>query len=205
MNDQQLHTPEAVTTENKTDGSIKPPVFTAKKSWNAQKLMSFSAFLISIGTFITFAYQTHLIQKQQFRSVLPYLMINRSSGYNEQGQKMISLQLFNNGIGPAIIEDVTILYHDKEYKTVYDFFVNGVYAENQINMSRNDIKAGFALPAGQTLALLSSNDHQAAIVLEKVLASNDFMLEIVYSSLYEEKWKLTYKHGAYNLKPEKID
>jgi hypothetical protein len=90
MNDQQLHTPEAVTTENKTEVSIKPPVFTAKKSWNAQKLMSFSAFLISIGTFITFAYQTHLIQKQQFRSVLPYLMINRSSGYNEQGQKMIS-------------------------------------------------------------------------------------------------------------------
>jgi hypothetical protein len=88
---------------------------------------------------------------------------------------------------------------------MYDFFVNGVYAENQINMSRNDIYAGFALPAGQPLALLSSNDYQAAIVFEKVLASNDFMLEIVYTSLYEEKWKLTYKHGAYNLKPEKID
>jgi hypothetical protein len=205
MNDEQLHTPEAVTTENKTDGSIKSPVFTVKKSWNTQKLMSLSAILISMGTFITFAYQTHLIQKQQFRSVLPYLIINQHSAYNEQGQKMISLQLFNNGVGPAIIEDLTISYRDKEYKTMYEFFLNGVYADNQINASRYDIQAGFAIPAGQLLTILSSNDHQAASVLEKVLVSNDFILEIIYSSLYEEKWKLTYKHGAYNLKPEKID
>jgi hypothetical protein len=205
MNNDQLNTPVSPVTEEikkETKPAINLKYFT---SWKSEKLMSFTAFLISIGTFITFAYQTHLIQKQQFRSVLPYLMITNYTGYINQDQKTISLQLLNNGIGPAFVEDLTISYKGKEYKSVYDFFIQGIYPDHKISVGRNDIIAGYSIPAGQALPLLTSNDSQATTVLEKVFTSDGFSFEIVYSSLYEENWRLSYKNGRYNPKPEKVD
>ena len=46
-----------------------------KKFWSSDKFLSLLAFLISIGTFFTFAYQTYLIQKQQYANTMPYLSI----------------------------------------------------------------------------------------------------------------------------------
>ena len=46
-----------------------------KKFWSSDKFLSLLAFLISLGTFSTFAYQTYLIQKQQYASTMPYLSI----------------------------------------------------------------------------------------------------------------------------------
>lgn len=203
MNTEQLNTSETVVPENKTEPVSPNRAF--KKTWNPDKLMSFSAFLISVGTFLTFAYQTHLIQKQQFRSVLPYLMITQYTGYVNQDQKTISLQLFNNGVGPAFIEDIKISYQGKEYKSIYDFFIQGIYPDHKISTGRNNVVAGYVIPAGQALALLTSNDSQATTVLEKVFSSDSFSIEIVYSSLYEEKWKFTYKNGKYNPEPVKVD
>jgi hypothetical protein len=48
----------------------------SKKFWSSEKFLSLLAFLLSIGTFSTFAYQTCLIQKQQYANVLPYLQTN---------------------------------------------------------------------------------------------------------------------------------
>ena len=45
----------------------------SKKFWSSDKFLSLLTFLISIGTFSTFVYQTYLIQKQQYANVLPYL------------------------------------------------------------------------------------------------------------------------------------
>jgi hypothetical protein len=205
MNNEKLSSSETVATEVKTQEAGNFPVQPHKNLWNIEKLISFTAFLISIGTFITFAYQTHLIQKQQFRGVLPYLMINIHTGYDSQGKKLISLELYNNGLGPAIVEDVTFSYNGNSYATLYDFFIEGIYANNKISASRHEIKAGYALPAGQSLSLLSSNDAQAAAVLEKVFVSDDFTMEIVYASLYEEKWKINYIKGNYNPKPIKVE
>lgn len=176
-----------------------------KKRWHTDRLMAYTAFLISIGTFFTFTYQTYLIQKQQLRSVLPYLQLSNSLENNSQGERTVNLLLMNNGVGPAIIEDVTITYQGTQYKTVNDFFGKAIYSAHKISTHRNDIRGGFVMPAGQAQALLGSNDTQASLVLEKIFYSNDFNIEIVYTSLYEETWKITYINGEATNKPVKVD
>ncbi|MDZ7897109.1 MAG: hypothetical protein U5N85_03645 [Arcicella sp.] len=47
--------------------SLKP------QFWNADKIVSLSAILISLATMTIYLYQTHLIGKQQNASVMPYL------------------------------------------------------------------------------------------------------------------------------------
>lgn len=205
MNNEQLNTPEIVSTEDKTPHTSRAAVYKPKRIWSTDKLMAYIAFIISIGTFFTFSYQTYLIQKQQFRSVLPYLMVTYSTGFDNQGQRMNGLQFINNGVGPAIIEAVKIVYAGQQCKTVTNFFVKGIYADTKISTSRSELRAGYALPAGQILSPLSSIDAQAAAVLEKVFGSDSFAIEIIYSSLYEEKWKITYRKNNFNPKPVKVD
>lgn len=180
------------------------PIVSAKKSWNFDRLMSFAALLISLATFVTFGYQNYLIQKQQYGSVLPYLRIENSYMYDSKGQPVIGLQLSNNGVGPAFIEQVNITYQGKRYSSISDFFIQGVYVKTPINTGRNDIYEGYVLPAGQFQLFLHSNDSTAARVLEKIFRANDLRIEITYSSLYKEKWRM-YWDGRTRAKPIEIE
>jgi hypothetical protein len=199
------NTPDILEKEKETPTTNDSSPNKSKKTWNTERLMTYIAFLISICTFIMFTYQTYLIQKQQLRSVLPFLLLVNSVGNNSDGERTVNLLLMNNGVGPAIIEDVTITYQGNQYKTVDDFFGKAIYSAHKISTQRNGIRAGFILPASQAQVLLGSNDSQASVVLEKIFYSNDFNIEIVYASLYEETWKITYKSGEPTNKPIKVD
>lgn len=54
-----------------------------KRFWNTDKLMSFLAILLSVGTLLVFIYQTNLIRKQQYAAVYPYLEM----GFHGRGTK----------------------------------------------------------------------------------------------------------------------
>ena len=106
---------EAQKSGNEPEQEPSKPTRSARKSfWSSDKLLSLFAFLVSVGTFSTFAYQTYLIQKQQYVSTMPYLMLFlNSDGSGEYTQHSISLA--NNGIGPAFIQDIKIHYRDSIY------------------------------------------------------------------------------------------
>ena len=85
---------EAQKPDSTTDQeSSKPPEVAGKKSfWSSDNLLSLFAFLVSVGTFSTFAYQTYLIQKQQYASMMPYLMIERyNDGTGDYMKRKITL------------------------------------------------------------------------------------------------------------------
>jgi hypothetical protein len=131
-------------------------------------------------------------------------MITNSTQYNKEGERITGLLLTNNGVGPAFFEDITISYKNKSYKRVSDFFLQDIYTRKPISAGRNEMINGYVLPAGQYQPILFANDSEAAQLLDSVFNDPSFHLEIVYSSLYQEKWRISLgKNKIY--KPEKID
>ena len=178
-----------------------------RKFWNSDKLLSLFAFLISFCTFATFAYQTYLIsaqqeliRKEQYASVLPYLMIN----YSQSSKSDYSVQLFNNGVGPAFFEEIKIHYGGEIYNHGPNGFIRYIInSQDSVKVGGWEPEPGFALPAGQIMTLVNSQDERAANTLVKLFdgSQGKAKIEITYSSIYDEKWIIK----PTSLVPEKLE
>lgn len=173
-----------------------------KSFWNAEKIISFAAIFISLITLFVFIYQTNLMRKQQYLSVLPYLSVGIENGFSPD----YKLVLTNNGIGPAFIESVRVKYEGKEYdKDLPSLLLSiDVGFDTLSSVSYSNIYAGRMIPAGERVEILAvDNSLEDARLLLKILADlqeNGFDFELIYRSIYEEKWRLT----ANSTVPEKI-
>jgi hypothetical protein len=156
--------------------------------WDADKFLSISAMLISVGTFATFIYQTNLIQKQQYASVLPYLEIWNSNP--ESGK--YKLLLVNNGIGPAFIKDIKIHYEGKKYNYDPSIFYEAVlYEKDSASFMSSNVFKGQVIPAGERVEMVVVNNSiKDASKLKQVFGNQTAKIEIVYASVYEEKWRI---------------
>ena len=158
-----------------------------KKFWGSDKFLSLLAFLISVGTFTTFAYQTYLIQKQQYASVLPYLSI-----YNGRDSDGFRVMVSNNGIGPAFIQDVVFRYNDSSYQiNPIKFAYLAIRPDSSVNfsLSSNTLSKGYAIPDKVALSIIGSNNPETADLLRKLFEEDGAEVEITYSSIYDELWR----------------
>ncbi len=170
-----------------------------RKWWNSSQFMSLLAFLISMGTFLTFTYQTYLIQKQQSASVLPYLRIDYGSGSD-----YFRIDVSNNGVGPAFVQDFVINYRDSTYRMSLSQFAYQIFKpDSTVNYSTSSssLGEGYAISSKESVEVLASNNAETAKLLKTLFFDDGLMIEIVYSSVFEEEWKLTSKSYI----PEKID
>ena len=169
--------------------------------WNADKIVSFSAILISLATMAIYLYQTHLIQKQQHASVMPYLRMEYA--YYPDG---FDFRVSNEGLGPAFIEEVNTYYKGKKYaNTDISNFYMYTYSkiDTTINsMNLDNINESMLMPAGKIKNLFwRHNDVKMAPKLYQLFSSNDLLLEIKYSSIYGDRWVLK----GVQVKPTKIE
>ena len=175
--------------------SLKP------KFWNADKIVSFSAILISLATMAIYLYQTHLIQKQQHASVMPYLRMEYA--FYEDG---FDFNLSNEGLGPAFINEVNTYYKGKKYaQTDISNFYLSTYIKIDTSITSanlNSIDETLLMPTGNTINLIwKHNDIELAQKLRKLFLSKDLILEIKYSSIYGDKWVVK----GVQVKPTKIE
>ena len=184
------------------------PINVNKKFWNTEKIISVSAFVISIATLLALMYQIRiageqnelvrqqqeLMRKQQYASVLPYLEI--WIGTNNKDQ-LFDLRLLNNGIGPAFIEEIRIVHNGQVYPgDPFTFYRTKIIQEDTIRMGFYNITKGRVIPAEKEIPMMSSNYFSSEEDLDKftkwfqrptkepALAQ----VEIVYSSVYGERW-----------------
>ena len=171
-----------------------------RRFWSADKLLSLFAFLISVGTFVTFAYQTYLIRKQQYASVMPYLMVYYSTDNN-----FISINVINNGIGPAFIKDIKVHYKNEPFDGnlyLFSYFMLRPDTMTNYNVSSTSIDEGYVIPAGETIQMVSSNNTPTWELLYNAFMEKDrAVVEITYSSVYDETWLIK---GAGAI-PEKLE
>jgi hypothetical protein len=158
-----------------------------KKFWTTDKIVSISAILISLGTFISIIHQNRLIQKQQRASVLPYLEI-----WNSQDIDRYQLVLMNNGIGPAFIREIRVVVDNKPYPgDVYQFFKNEILSKDTIpSFYYSNVVPGRLIPAGEKIEMIGvNNDSLSARKLSSIFASGkNIKVQIEYESVYGERW-----------------
>jgi len=177
-----------------------------KAFWTSEKLLSISAIVVSLMTLIVFSYQTSLMQKQQYMSVYPYL--DTSNRYS--GTLKYNYTLSNNGIGPAFIESVTVTDSMQQtYDGIADYIVSQGIDQDSIWFFNSDLNPGQLIPANEKIPLiqivnedmltefgitnfedLPMNTTDDAGALHQIINSDNLIVEIVYSSVYGERWKI---------------
>ncbi len=176
-------------------------------SFNVDRLFGISAFIISMGTFIVYIYEANLIREQsklariqQYASVMPYLEIWNM--HPKDGD--YKLILVNNGIGPAFVKEVRVRYKGKMYEGDHvDFHYQHIYPTDSLfKFTSSNIRPGRVIPAGQAIDLIAIennliNDKKAW----QLYGNQEAQLELVYASVYDEKWKVVGMSG----RPQKLD
>ena len=170
------------------------------KFWNADKIVSFSAILISLATMAIYLYQTHLIQKQQHAMVMPYLRMGYS--YDEDRFEML---VSNEGLGPAFIDEVNTYYKGKKYshKDISGFLFDVYYKiDTTLFANVSNISESMLMSANKKIYLISkTNSIEQSQKFQKLFFSKDLVLEVKYSSIYGDKWVLS----GTDVRPTKIE
>ena len=167
-----------------------------KIKWNSDKIVGLSAMSISVLTLVIFIYQTNLMSKQNYLSILPYLQISTS---NDKAESTFSLDIKNHGVGPAIIESVIIYYkgekHDlREYDNyLYNFLRSEVPVLDSIKFfSSSTIDKGIAIPANSNYNVFkildSEKDYDLLTSSLENLLKQGLYYEITYRSIQDERW-----------------
>jgi hypothetical protein len=174
-------------------------------SWNTDRIVSLMAMVVGVGSLFIILYQTKLMREQQRASVLPYLAIALQST-----DRSTYLVVRNTGIGPARLEDVRVRYKGKEFVgDPYDFFV--AQHPDKTAASVDQLIPGRLVPAGESIQTLGAEGEQHGQMLKDLIqlfviaevpktwlaslgadrpASDKALIEITYSSVYGERWRL---------------
>ena len=160
------------------------------KSFSADKLFGIAAFIIGIGTFGVYIYEASLMRTQQYASVLPYLEL----GSSNPGNGDYKLILANNGLGPAFVREIRVRYKAKTYEGDHAHFHYTVIQpkDTVFNIGYTNVQPGRLIPAGQMIELIIVQGNPASgAKASSLYGSQEARLEIVYASVYDEKWKIT--------------
>lgn len=180
-----------------------------KIKWNSEKVLSISAMGISFLTLIIFIYQTNLIRKQNYISILPYLSVSITEN---RAQSTFEFNLENHGVGPAIIESVTLFHKGKRYdlanynNEIFKFLVFRAPELDSIqNSSSSTLESGMAVPINTTINIFkivkSPKDYPLITNSFNRLLEEGLDYEIIYKSIQSERWMI--HKGSQG--PEKLD
>ena len=180
-----------------------------KLKWNSDKILSLSAMSISVFTLIIFIYQTNLMSKQNFLSILPYLQMSTS---HNKAENAFSLDIKNHGVGPAIIESVIIYYKDekhdlREYDShLYYYLKSEMPVLDSVKFfSTSSLDKGIAIPANTNYNVFkvidSKKDYELLTSSLDKLLKQGLRYEIIYRSIQNERWMIHNDSDG----PQKLD
>lgn len=180
-----------------------------KIKWNSERLLSLTAMTLSFITLVIFIYQTNLMSKQNYLSILPYLNIS-STLDNENN--IFELNISNHGVGPAIIESVRLDYKGKEYKledyndNIFEFLKSESSLFDSIQgISTSTLEKGLAIPINSTYNVIRTSnalkDYQVITNGFNNIIREGLVCKIVYKSIQDEKWLIHNDSSG----PKKLD
>ncbi len=170
----------------------------SKFKLNSDKVLSFTAMGISFITLVIFIYQTNLMSKQNYLSIMPYLSVRTTE---DSAENIYEFRLQNNGVGPAIIESVTMIYGEERYKlsdyeNKFSSFIQSKAPalDSLKNYWSATIDKGMAIPANTEYIFMRTNGSPEDFQLLKQeiegLLSSGMDYEIIYKSIQDERWMI---------------
>ena len=180
-----------------------------RRSWDTDRIVALSAMAVGLCTLFITLYQTYLTRQAQSASVYPYLVFAINS--TNEG---VYITLRNDGVGPAMVEDIRIHHGGRDYpKDPFDFFIEqrpeAANAGGGLTVDR--VMGGRVIPAGATVQMLGAGGEpeRNKTMLAEVLrlfaiaevpkawrigagATNPdkAVIEITYTSVYGDRWRL---------------
>jgi hypothetical protein len=166
--------------------------------WNSDRLLSITAMVMSFITLIIFVYQTNLMRKQNYLSILPYVQF---SVLDDGETSSYGLSLKNHGVGPAIVESVILEYQGnrynlKDYNNELHTFLAYIRPEldSIANFTYGSLDPGIAIPANSSYIILylkeSAEDYSLLKKGIEALLHNGLRYEIIYRSIQDERWMI---------------
>lgn len=174
----------------------------AKLKWNGEMLVAGAAMLTAIAAVVVAIIQTLIMREEAVMereharlSVKPALAVVGSRN-DDPDNPLYSIELSNQGLGPAVIEQFSVFY-DGRYLNSWDELVesvsDGKYSiagenENINGWSISGITPGTILPAGRRLLSFQVNENIDLTTSLKE-ASENLEVIICFCSVYQECWE----------------
>ncbi len=156
---------------------------TSKISSYFQTLVGLSAIILSVCALGVSMYQAKIMRETQSATVWPFIEILPS---NNDGES--SLGIYNKGIGPALIQTVSLRVNDEPFKNwqqLFDQYAN----EESVAYTWSSISGRVLAPNDVVNAIqLKTEDARA---FQSAMRGMDF--NICYCSVYKECWETNLK------------
>jgi hypothetical protein len=151
-------------TQDKASRKLRFPSVNLRKYFNPDKIVGTSAFIISLGTFFALVYQTRISQEQA--------ELGRIQFHMAQEQAELNRKALYEGDHQQFLEKV-------------------ILPSQQIDYVHTNLYKGQVIPAGRKISLVTANNpiHNSDR-LSLIFTEKSARVEIIYSSVYEEKWKI---------------
>ncbi len=167
-----------------------------KIKWNSERLLSLTAMLLSFTTLLIFIYQTNLMRKQNYLSILPYLQLSTS---DDPPVHSFQLNLKNHGVGPAILESVMMEFQGARYdladynnELVRFMATLDPVLDSLQHYTFSTLDPGIAIPAGTSYSIVATEnapeDYRLLQNSFNRLMMQGLRYEIVYRSIQDERW-----------------
>ena len=124
----------------------------APRRWNSNRIVSLTAILISVGTFLVFIYQTNLIRQEQYMSVYPYLEFSNYASHSPNYRFLLE----NTGVGPAMITSTQVLVNGEALAPDIGEYLSGILTpEDSIYFTISNVRKGNLIPEKEQISLVA--------------------------------------------------
>jgi hypothetical protein len=171
-----------------------------------QMLVSLSALLLSVcGLFISM-YEASLIREQQRASVWPNVEVLPSIGSD-------TLKIFvdNTGIGPARIENASVIYNGEVKENWLDLIGSFEFDEKNVTDYQSLINGRVLPPSSDEKELIfrvasTSEDMDQNLVykLSNAIRKKQLNIKLCYCSVYDECWTASMADVAKRFEGEQL-
>ncbi|WP_420580828.1 hypothetical protein [Reichenbachiella sp.] len=156
--------------------------------WDSDKIFSVSAFIISVATLATLVYQSQIMREHQEKTSFPKLEL-----WNNNSDSRYQLELKNTGLGPAILEDIQVIFKDSVYQLDPASFAHYYKDTLKIRypLGTSSLRKGRVIEPGVKVWPINiSYDSIRSHPIANLFRSQDAQVVIRYSSVYQQYWEI---------------
>ena len=162
---------------------------------------SILAMFIALCALVVSIWQGMETRKNYRLSVTPHLKMEDNF---VPGAEMVGICISNKGIGPAILEKMTIRFLGKEYDYISDFkiffldFMKAMKVKNLEDFTFQILTEGIFIAPREDLPIIclrNPNNEEEALLFFQALFG--LSISIDYKSIYGESFVLNFKFGEF--------
>lgn len=159
---------------------------------NSDRILAISAIFVSACALAVSVYQTRILSMEKDAAVWPYLRIGTS--WHEQ---QFILSVSNDGIGPAIIQNMTYELEDTTFQMIHQvvrhLIENDTFLSNNIEeISYANIEnEGTAMRAGENKNIFQISNVPNDVIkrIQHYMYVEKIKIKIDYCSIYNKCWR----------------